>query len=354
MAVFGVDIGSIQPQQIERLYASFREATSIPTDSMLHAQEPLARLTESVAATRAHFTRLTDQLKSWHQQMAGTFQHIAHVNEQMIDSFVSAARWNEEMAEILAPSARIAEALGSVARWNEETTETFACWKKQLAQILAPVAPWSEHLAEALEPFRQEQRVAQIILELGLLPHSEMIEAVANMELPEGKTSEVSEQIAMDFWAKKRPQLELSLDECLGDQKIFISFSELLRAHDTGLYQLTMSGASSVIERAVRLAQRQGRKANKPIRWLDADLRELPCTHVRSWRVLSIVMEQTFAQCWTDAEADDIQYPNRHACAHGLGARISNVVDSLNAVMIAHFVITAALAFDKHTRASLH
>lgn len=181
-----------------------------------------------------------------------------------------------------------------------------------------------------------------------------MIKLLANIDLPEGNVSEVSEWIAVELWPRLRDQLELSFDDCLCDQKIFANFGELVRAHDAGLYGLTIPGAASVIERAVRVAQRHAQRVSKPIQWLDADLRELPCSHVRSWRVLSIVMEQTFAQCWTDTQADTIQYPNRHAAAHGLGAKVSGVVDNLNAVMLAHFVITAAWAFEKHTSTDLH
>jgi hypothetical protein len=35
---------------------------------------------------------------------------------------------------------------------------------------------------------------------------------------------------------------------------------------------------------------------------------------------------------------------NRHAAAHGLGARLSNEMESLNAVLLAHFGILAAAA----------
>ncbi|MGB7098916.1 MAG: hypothetical protein WBD95_09125 [Xanthobacteraceae bacterium] len=303
MAVFGAD--SIARVEYELLQERLREAIWISSDRVADLREALACFSESAAEPVAHLVRLTEQVASW----------------------------NAHMAEIFAP----------IARWNEQMTE-----------MLKPVARLSEHLVEVLEPFLEGQRVAQTILELGLLPNAEMIELVTDMGLPEGAISEVSEWIALDFWPKLRPQLELSLEECLGDQKLFVSFSELVHAHDHGFYQLTIPSAASVIERAVRSAQRHGQKVSKPMRWLDANLRELPCTHVRSWRVLSIVMEQTFAQCWTDAEADTIRFPNRHAAAHGLGAKLHGVVDSLNAVLLAHFVITAALAFEKHTRAGLH
>jgi hypothetical protein len=310
MAVFGANIGFLEPPQIERFHASFREAMLIPSDSVLSAPEALARLIESTTEPLAHLTSLIEE--SWHLHMA----------------------------EASATIAIAAEASTAIARWNE-----------QMAKVLAPVAHLSAQFAEALAPFLEEQRVAEVILGLGLLPHAEMIRLLANIEKPsEGKVNEISQRIALDLWPKVRPQLGLSLDDCLSDQKIFCSFSDIIRAHDAGLYQLTIPAAASVIERAVRLAQRHEPKPNKPIHWLEVELRELPCTHVHSWRVLSVLTEQTYANCRTDAEADTIPYPNRHAAAHGFGARRSNVVDSFNAVMAAHFIITAASAFEKYTR----
>lgn len=331
MVIFPADIGAIKSSEIERLHESLRRAMSIHADTMAQVREANTRMTVSMIEPTAHVTRMAEEIAA-----------------QIAETFAPIARWNEQMAEVLEPVARwseqIAEAIGPITRWGEQMTE-----------VLAPVAAWGEHLAEALAPFLEEQRVAQVILHLGLLPHAEMIRLLAGIEKPsEENVTETAERIAVDLWPKLRPILELSLSDCLDDEKIFRSFNELVRAHDAGLYQLTTPAAASVIERAVRLAQRHGTKTNTPIHWLEVELLELPCTHVRSWRVLSVLSEQTYAHCRTDAEADTIQYPNRHAAAHGFGARTSTVVDSFNAVMAAHFVITAASAYEKYTVGNLH
>jgi hypothetical protein len=51
-----------------------------------------------------------------------------------------------------------------------------------------------------------------------------------------------------------------------------------------------------------------------------------------------------------DSSADETPYPQRHAAAHGFGTKISNTVDSMNSVLLAHFVITTASVFQAYTR----
>src|SRR5713226_6818236 len=81
------------------------------------------------------------------------------------------------------------------------------------------------------------------------------------------------------------------------------------------------------------------------------DVGELPCDVVPDgWRVWSVLEEDGFAHCGTDEAADARRFPNRNAAAHGAGGRLADVVDSLNSVLLAHFVITMAAAFRAYTQ----
>jgi hypothetical protein len=274
--------------------------------------------------------------------------HMTELGAEKLHTWepVEIERFRETILAVTESVTRMQEPFARLAESMEEPLARFTRFAESMAE---PFARWAESMEKVLAPLAEEHRVAQVILELGFIPHAELFKLFANVDKPSDvRVGEISQQLALDFWPKVRPRLELSLGDCLGDQKIFCSFNEIVRAHDSGLYQLTTPGAASVIERAARLAQRHWSKTEKPSQWLEADLCELPCTHVRGWRALSVLIEQTFMDCWNDAEADAIPYPNRHAAAHGFGARISSVVDSLNAVLAAHFVITAAAAFEEY------
>jgi len=237
--------------------------------------------------------------------------------------------------------------------WNKQTAAmaaSVASWKGNIFDVNAKIDRCVANLTDLLAPLAEEQRVAELSLKLGFVPHAEIMKLLGSAKLPEN-----SEELAHYFWPKLLPQLHLSQADCLCDQKIFSTFSEMIKAHDVQLYQLTTPGAVIVIERAARLTQaRCAARAKRPVQSLEAEILELPCTYVRSWRVLAIVVEHVFRQCRSDADADTFKYPNRHAAAHGFGAKASSVVDSLNAVMAAHFVIVAASAVQRHATERSH
>lgn len=258
-------------------------------------------------------------------------------------------RFRESLANAAQNIARVQETFGD---WAERLTRAQAEYNRFAQNMAGVIGPWADGLEKLLAPFEEDRRVAQLISELGLVPHIEMFELVANVKIPtDAVLGEVAQQIAQDFWPTLRPRLELSLDDCLGDQKLFHHYCEIVSAHNAGFYQLTTPGAASVIERAARLAQRHGAKVQKPYDWLESDVCDLPINQVPGWRALSVLIEQTFLDCWNDADADAIRYPNRHAAAHGHGSRIFGVIDSLNAVLVAHFVVVAAAACEKYAAA---
>jgi hypothetical protein len=208
-----------------------------------------------------------------------------------------------------------------------------------------------ENMKPSFAAIEAEERVAKIILEVGFAPHPEMFDVFSDQTLPADVTMSVfSQTLANSLWPKLRSRLELSLADCLSDEKLFHTFNDLMKAHDSGLYQITIPAAVLVIERAALVAQRH--REAKTMKWLDAEIGKLPCTALprSSWRIWSILLEYMFAQCWSDVQADAIPFPNRHASAHGRGKRLASIVDSLNAVLMAHFVIASAAAFDHYKK----
>ncbi|MFZ0494827.1 MAG: hypothetical protein WBE80_14305 [Methylocella sp.] len=218
------------------------------------------------------------------------------------------------------------------------------------------VAKQRQVFSKIIAPALEETRIRKRISDLGFVPHAILFKHLGNVEKPSYLTiDEFSQALADEVWPKVKASLQLSIEDCLGDLKIFRTFDEIIRAHEAGLYQLTAPSAFFVIERAARLAQQDLQKPKKTIDWLATGVGGLQWDALspqwrRGWRVWAVLCEHSFSQCWADASADDSPYPQRHAAAHGYGTKVYSAVDSMNNVLLAHFVIIAASAFQANER----
>ena len=158
-----------------------------------------------------------------------------------------------------------------------------------------------------------------------------------------------SDDLASRLWQEVRLELKLPLERCLGDQRIFQTFTEMLRAHDHGYYQLTVPSGAFVIERVANIAQVSGRKARTP-EWFREHVGQLALSELPEWRGWMVLVEHVFGQCYDDETADKMKYPSRHGVAHGRGSRLFGVVDSLNTILLAHIAVGAGVAFVLATR----
>jgi hypothetical protein len=329
------------------------------SEAMQANLDPLKRLSEVMQADLEPLKRISEAmqtdlepLKRFSEAMQANLEPLRRFGEAMQVNLEPFSRFGEAMQANLEPLKRFGDVLANL--------EPLTRFDKVLAN-LGPVTRFDDVLMrlaplphfDLAAPWIEEQRWAAVSLELGFVPHEALLEFLPNVKRPsdDAEGSDAAERLAGDLWPEIRPRLELSLDDCLGDQKIFQSFGDLLRAHDAWLYQLTTPGAASVIERVARLAQKHQRRVTTS-EWLENGVGDLPGSSLSgglgTWVVLR---DETYRNCWADTEADDIPFPNRHAAAHGFGARISNARDSLNALLLAHFAIKAAFAFERFTRA---
>jgi hypothetical protein len=228
------------------------------------------------------------------------------------------------------------------------------------ASFTENVIKYRKQLDEVFAPIHAERRMRERISDLGFVPHAVLFNHLGNTEKPSDLTiSEFSQAVETEVWPKVWPSLQLSQEDCLGDSKIYLTFDQIIRAHDAGLYQLTVPAAFHVIERAARIAQ-PGPQRKGTSDWLKTELADMTFCEVPSqWRagwtdVWEVLYEQAFRDCRTDEFADTISFPLRHAAAHGFGAKVSRSVDSMNCVLMAHFVITAAAAFMRFSRRGLN
>ncbi len=277
---------------------------------------------------------------------------LGRIGAEITSISESVAKQNQAFRDIIAPlreELRIREAILELGFVPASLRASFECLTESITKQFAA-------FDETLAPVREEQRIRERISDLGFVPHAVLFKHLGNVGRPSHLTTdEFSQALADEAWPKVKASLQLSMEDCLGDEKIFRTFGEIIRAHEAGLYQLTEPGAFHVIERAARLAQ-LGPKRKKTFDWLKNGLGDMtpydvPTQWRRGWtEVWALLYEKTFCDVRTDEDADTLSFPHRHASAHGIGGKINGTRESLNCVLLAHFVISAAAAFQSLAR----
>jgi hypothetical protein len=172
---------------------------------------------------------------------------------------------------------------------------------------------------DAFKKLSEDERIANVILDLGFVPHGELWVHFADIEFDEDEA-------------------------CMHDEKLARHFEQMLAAHDAGLYEVVRAAMPGVLERAMRVAFAPD-EPPKIGKWIKQDVGYLSPADfggIKGYRVWKILVQHTFAPFEKDEDADAIRFPNRHSAAHGGGRQIANVIDSLNAVLLSHFVIELA------------
>jgi hypothetical protein len=276
-------------------------------------------------------------------------QHQANLAASLARLQVFARSMTAELQQLrhLIPVFRPDPLLESLHR---QLADQAAAHHQQFSALFAAVEAATASLrpsADMIRRLAEEERVADFIRELGFVPHGELWEHLADLDKPASThLPGFTERLASEIWPTLRPRLQLSQDACLGDAKLALTFEQLMLAHEAGWHEIALSTVPTVLERAINVVRQPGEK-DRTSDWIEHEVGVLPIECVggmRGYRVWQILIDHTFASCWSDAEADAKKYPNRHASAHGIGLKLASNVDSLNAVLLAHFVITMAKA----------
>ena len=253
------------------------------------------------------------------------------------------AGWAAELRHLQfsLPVLRPDPAFVDAARRRAEVAAVYGEQCLRIARALAPSAEALHSNGEAALLHAEDQRIADLVLRLGFVPHGELWHDFAEIDETGMDAREFALRTAEQIWPGLRSRLALTRQDCLNDDRLFAEFGEMLRGHDNGLFGLARNSLPAVIGRAIRCV----RRPNEPSReceWLRREVGKLPIAVVggfRSFRVWKILFDKTFDSCWADVDANAIGFPNRHALAHGYGSLVATAIDSLNAILLAHFVI---------------
>lgn len=247
---------------------------------------------------------------------------------------------------------RLGHSLASIPEWP------YAALTESMLSIqqprLAACADVARRLTEALhalsEPLKclqEDNRVAEIVLELGFVPHGALWAFFAEFEGSPEDRAAIAEDLAHKAWRDLKDALVVDQDGCMGDEKLTRLYAQMLVAHDNGLYELVRSAMPGALERGQRVSFAPARAPRDLRKWLETEgcaLTSEALGGIRGYRVWKVLLDHTFAPFQQDEEADAIKFPNRHSAAHGGGKQVATVVDSLNAILLTHYVIELAQA----------
>lgn len=248
-----------------------------------------------------------------------------------------------------------------------QLTGSFASFPQSAAyiafqdQIRGLKAPYFEDLAqrsaevfhpfgEALTSMHENERIAGVILEFGIVPHGELWTFFAAIDANEEDKVALAVRLAHECWEPLKVAIALETDGCMGDEKLARLFGQMLNAHERGDHEIVRTAMPGALERAMRVAFAPT-EPPKIDYWIRKHVGELPLDAIdglRGFRVWKILVEHSFKGFRDDAHADTIPFPNRHTAAHGGGRQMASVIDSLNALLLTHFVIKLAAAQRYH------
>jgi hypothetical protein len=220
----------------------------------------------------------------------------------------------------------------------QEIVRPFHLIQEDILRIVAPFGKAFDFIAE-------QGRTLKLIEQLGFVPHAALWAHVSGLEAPdETEREKFSIELTAVIWPAMKPKLQLSCEQCLSDVRLEKIFHNALEAHEKDLYEAVVSTAMMAMERAVFLARRSGEKV-KAFEWLKEMVGSLPVGALGGYggfKTWDILVTKVFDRCWTDNQANGMSYPNRNASAHGIGSKVAGPIDSLNAILLAHFAIQAA------------
>jgi hypothetical protein len=200
------------------------------------------------------------------------------------------------------------------------------------------------------EVYPPADKISNFLHSTSVVRHGDFTDCLRDLEQKdEDAWSREPAQLLVAVWPALEQRLMLDISACMDDVRLHAIFLDVLQAHEAGLAEAAVSSFAVALERAIAVARGPGEK-NKSFDWMRHEVGKLPIRHVKDRRLLYVwvTLLKAFTSCGTDTQADDMQFPNRHALSHGHGARPKSIFDSLNAVLLTHGAICIASAFRDH------
>lgn len=188
---------------------------------------------------------------------------------------------------------------------------------------------------------------------IGIFPHPTLLgilKSDKNFTLENITT--VNDIWLVSIWPELKHKLTLTKNDCFRDEHLFVTYNDLLEAHDKKLYNLTDTGLAKIVERTMTLAV-PGSKTSKVGNKITTFFNPIPLSKIGNRYDLDMLM--FLAKNFTAGSkyfSGHKFHPNRHIISHGVKADKLVIFHSINCVLLAHWIIdkTNAINSQKNNR----
>lgn len=261
-------------------------------------------------------------------------------------SIFEACKPASQLVDVWKPDNRLVEAMQQLAQQTADIRAHFTMAGADAARALSGLIP-----SEKFAWFAEQERGADLVESFGFVPHGEVLAIILDEEYALEDGAEATDQLADEFakliWPQMKPRLELTLQQCLNDARLAAIYGQMIEAHEAGMFEIVRNTTAPAIERAATIGRKSTKSSQRMFEWLRDEIGSLTsseCGGFSGYRLWNVLTEHTFASCYDDSVADANKYPNRHASAHGIGSKTATYVDSMNSILMVHFVILAVAA----------
>lgn len=198
-----------------------------------------------------------------------------------------------------------------------------------------------------LETLAGRQRLAKICIEMGLFPHSTILEELAVDK--RSSSSLAFDELHAKVWPSLRIQIEAEVETYRGEELDRSIMIEAISAHENELFNLIPAAIFAHIERAIKSVMKRVKRTGDPTDWFINQVGGLGISEIGGLQNLEIykhLRDGAYISVYTLKAAQQIHFPNRNAVIHGVAERTYKI-DSVNSILLGNFVFLALAAIEE-------
>ena len=153
-----------------------------------------------------------------------------------------------------------------------------------------------------------------------------------------------------EAWKELQQQLKIQGGDLLGDERLCCMYRQMLDSHENGAYEAVFAMYPPFLERCANLAAANvdHTVTNKIIAGL---MKSMP-VEVFGWegcRCFEVIEKHSYGSVFSDMDADQFIFPNRHVAAHGYGSIPIDEKKSFNTILLAHYFIGFSISLANYS-----
>lgn len=175
---------------------------------------------------------------------------------------------------------------------------------------------------------------------IGIFPHPILLKVISNnakFQLLDISTND--DEWLKSIWTELKIKLTLEKCDCFKDECLFYTYGDLLEAHDREMYNLSDAVLVKIFERAMNFYEPD--KDLRPKEKLKNKMGKIPVSKIKLTHfdvALFAFLSEHFTKR-SEKFSGHTYHPNRNITAHGLDSKELVIFDSINCVLLAHWII---------------